>query len=145
MNTTTAELDLAAIKSRLEKSTPGPWVVGERYRVGRVYDSAYGTGRCVYCDEYELAGEFYEDYRGNRSAFHIHELPESLVDDYTEVFAFTGETRPVMVVGLEGYGYEGGVLNPSDTDFIVHARDDIPALIAEVERLNTLVSELMGK
>jgi hypothetical protein len=32
--------------------------------------------------------------------------------------------------------------NDSDADFIAHARTDIPALIAEVERLNSLIEKL---
>ena len=141
MSATEPALDLAAIKDRLEKATPGQWAVGERWPRTWPNQRMYGDGKCVNCDKYPLVGEFDDDYEGKMVTFHVHELPESLVDDYTEVFAFTGKTRPVMVVGLEGYGYEGGVLNPADADFIVHAREDIPALIAEVERTTALMAD----
>lgn len=44
----------------------------------------------------------------------------------------------------EGYNYLGGVgLDAEDAIFIVEARTDIPALLAEVERLRVGISDVM--
>lgn len=39
------------------------------------------------------------------------------------------------VVVSDGDDGTGGAIHPGDAEFIAHAREDIPALIAEVERL----------
>ena len=42
--------------------------------------------------------------------------------------------------------YDGlaATINKGDAQFIAHARQDIPALVAEVERLNALLQEIGG-
>lgn len=50
--------------------------------------------------------------------------------------------------GLNNIGTMGGLLtaqtlNEADAEFIAHAREDVPALLAEIDRLNGLLRELI--
>lgn len=47
--------------------------------------------------------------------------------------------QDIVCGGQEEQGDPVGVLLNADADFIAHARDDIPALIAEIERLNKVL------
>ena len=46
-----------------------------------------------------------------------------------------GEKFPVQVLSGWGYDASGTNCEPQDREFIAHARTDVPALVAEVERL----------
>jgi hypothetical protein len=45
---------------------------------------------------------------------------------------------------LTVYTSEGDYIGPADAEFIAHAREDIPALVAEVRRLQSRIAELEG-
>jgi len=105
---------IAAIKARAERASPGPWVAWERQHSYRFNPSK-------------------PEYKGK--GFH------------TETFIITAYNdpqakAPYTIVGqASGIGVDDGPwvtfvkIEPNDADFIAHARTDIPALIAEVERL----------
>ena len=78
--------ELQAIRTRVEATTPGPWVEG---------------------DDVETAGEIY-----------------------------AGDPRVPI---LHGPPFEGP--REEDLQFIAHARTDVPALLAEVERLREMIRD----
>lgn len=49
---------------------------------------------------------------------------------------------PVITEAHDVHGVIGIYISANDTDFIVHAREDVPALIAEVERLRGVLEEM---
>jgi hypothetical protein len=82
--------ELAEIKARCEKATPGPWCWwGDRF-------SGRGIGQG---DEYEF--------------------------------------------GIQVVVYLKGVSTDENADFIAHSRTDIPALVAEVERLRAALEQII--
>ena len=85
------DLDLAAIRQRVEKATEGPWYTGFDYEKH---------------DPTVIAPGYIE-----------HTI------DY-----------PLDEVGLEN--------GKADAEFIAHAREDIPALLAEIERLNATIQRV---
>ena len=85
------DLDLAAIRQRVEKATEGPWNTGFDYEKN---------------DPIVLAPGYIE-----------HTI------DYT----------------LTEGGLEHG---KADAEFIAHAREDIPALLAEIDRLNATIQRV---
>ncbi len=120
--------ELAAIRARCEAATPGPW------EWERSYSVAYpGTdGKCCYClspKANELVREFVAE--DGRPA-HVHRFAW---DDYPDKWHFIDSADGTTITG--NYDYEdGGVASKrEDADFIAHARTDVPALLAEVERL----------
>lgn len=76
-----SDLDLDAIKARVDAATPGPWISGDRYRPGGLHPW------------------------------------EVVIGDY-----------PVLEIEDSDQGR-------ADAQFLAHTRDDVPALLAEVERL----------
>ena len=106
---TDAELD--AIRARADAATPGPW----RY----VRDT----------DGYRDAGFFVE--------------PAGDIDfDWDDYIVAACDTRTIVEeegIDWEARGLPGnpgfGVMKLNDADFIAHAREDIPALVAEIDRL----------
>ena len=96
---------LAEIRERLEKATPGPWVAKSISR-RCVMNHAHGQGDCVYD-----VINFY--------------------DDDHEIYSADGETH---IAGRFGYE-NGGVVHKPDQTFIAHAPTDIAALLAEVDAL----------
>jgi hypothetical protein len=50
-----------------------------------------------------------------------------------------------IIIGRESYGYDDPGLFPGDDDveFIAHARQDVPDLLAEIERLRDIVATLI--
>ena len=85
------DLDLAAIRQRVEKATEGPWNTGFDYEKN---------------DPIVLAPGYIE-----------HTI------DY-----------PLTEVGLEH--------GKADAEFIAHAREDIPALLDEIDRLNVTIQRV---
>lgn len=109
---------LAAIKARVAKATPGPWTyeVNDRASTG----SAHFAVKTAYAHPKHPHSPRYITFMCGglgESRYLRHPKPE----DYRE--------DPDTKV---------------DTDFIAHAREDVPALVAEVERLRTLVRALGG-
>lgn len=91
-----SDLDLAAIRQRVEKATEGPW---DYY----VLPQPVGINRATLHSEH-----------GPRETFWTVDLPPEI----------------------------GAAGTESDAEFIAHAREDIPALLAEVERLRAKLKQL---
>jgi hypothetical protein len=122
-------IDLEAIKARVGAATPGPWLDGDAWLVAGVLAERFGEGRCAYCNLGEAAWKGRADVNGTRMLAHRHLAPEPYAAGHRISSADGG-----MVAG--NYDYEtGGIVNPADQEFIRHCRSDVPALIAEVERL----------
>ena len=137
------EARLAEIEARASAATPGPWRNRGAYALSRVNDGnvegwPYGKtlplGRCCGC---RSAGEpcantvmYRGEYDAAPRAYHSTwcERPDGW-QDIGSASTFTAVTG--------NYDYEeGGVCSTrEDSDFIAHARVDVPALVAEVRRL----------
>lgn len=109
---------LAAIKARMAKATLGPWTyeVNDRASTG----SAHFAVKTAYMHPKHPHSARYVTFMCGglgESRYLRHPTP----DDYRE----DPDTQ-------------------ADTDFIAHAREDVPALVAEVERLRELVRRLGG-
>lgn len=107
---------LDEIKARAEKATPGPWRAGD-------------------CKPYSPNQKSpFDDYGAEITA------PQQDKDKSPEY--------PTIVVEGGAQDEQGGavgVLLPQDADFIARARQDIPALIAEVERLRQEIDQAEKK
>jgi hypothetical protein len=117
----TNEIDLNAIKARLAAATPGPWEDGEVWGTAGVNPRMFGDGKCTYCNLGEPAWTGRTDINGAVMEAHRHRLP----DPYAYGWRIT--TTDGIVAD--------DIARTEDQAFIRHAIEDIPALIAEVERL----------
>jgi hypothetical protein len=120
--------ELAAIKARTEAATRGPWRTGYASTNCKV-DHGKGFGGhngkdCRYTFSFWMDGEY-----GERSISRAldHRPGDEVPPDS-------------LVCGMWGYE-DGGVRLPVDADFIAAARDDVPALVAEVERLRQALED----
>lgn len=120
---------LAEIKARAERATPGPWeVLGETMHgsPGLACEASCGLG--LVPKRIERAGDV-EGFSYLPPDTKIHVLVGEEVED---VIGPDGQ----HVVCLGGHDYDDkGVMDMQDAEFIAHARTDVPALIAEIERL----------
>lgn len=133
-------LDLGPIRAREAAATAGPWEHSVFYLTAIVYESLlhpsrnpFGllNGTCVYCS-FDLVRTWRD---GMGRTFHVHR--DSRGGDWHDITSANGES----ITG--NYDEEsGGVCSTeADADFIAHARADVPALLAEVERLQALLAE----
>jgi hypothetical protein len=114
-----ADLDLEAIKTRALAATPGPWVVGRTTEPDWGPLAESGTGK------YFAEGEWW---------------PKSRTVEGTHVAA-KGDA-PRMVADMTSRGYPNSRF-AADAQFIAAARTDVPALIAEVERLRSAADAVL--
>jgi hypothetical protein len=109
-----SEQEMQAIEERANAATEGPWQVqsllGEK-------DGAWYLGARAY-------------RRRDEDLDEPPELAPGIYHDDVDVIEFDEH-----ICGCES---TTGT-NPSDPEFIAHARSDVPALLAEVRRLNALV------
>lgn len=105
---------LAQIEKRLEKATPGPWEVG-------FHDHTASGCRCLSC--YEEPTGHYVDHAGTLDC---EESVAKTPNDFR---------RPRTSCG------EGPFLSWEDADFAVHAREDVPWLIARIRELEGKANE----
>lgn len=121
---------LRALEALYQSATEGPWAVGQII----VLDVNSKTRRCVYCDRgARLLKEFQEN--GVLKHWHFTE------DHWHNVVS--------MATGLEvvgQYDYEdGGIAStPGDAAFIAESRTALPALLAEIRRLQEAVDHAIG-
>ncbi len=126
-------LDLEAIKAREAEATKGPW-------------------RAAYSEQEHRTGSLMcKDTCGNGDIpIRITQLKPSIdwpgteghvMCDRSSVDDVISETTDEHVVCCGGHDYDDcGFVSPSDAEFIAHARQDVPALIAEVERLRAALA-----
>ncbi len=115
-------LDLEAIKARVEKATPGPWgalACGEK-------DNSWAIGTWSWPDGTQPGPGFFDADETDR--WIEAGEPDDLTETHAEIIDQVCENSDAMA-------------SLADADFIAHARTDIPALIAEVERLRMLSGE----
>lgn len=126
---TTEPLDLDAIEARADAATPGPWERGEVWAWADVMADRFGPNTCGLCAAYGepvWTGEV--DINGRMMDAHKHRA----TDPYEPDHVISG---PDGVVAGNYDHEDGGIFDPADTEFVVHARSDVPALAAEVRRL----------
>ena len=113
-----AKVKLETIKAREKAATPGPWTKSN-------------------CDS--LSGDrLRKPPFGEPDGWDI-EAPCMEVVDHEEVPGF----KEIVMGGWDGHRY--GVLESADSEFIAHAREDIPWLVSEVERLTEAKEYLAGR
>jgi hypothetical protein len=95
--------ELAKIRERAEKATPGPWGFGEPYKNDEYFD------------------------------LHSHSLeaPKEVCGEPYGVISALGQSSDSF-----------WIRNPADVDFIQNSREDIPKLLAEIDRLQGIVGRL---
>ncbi|MFB9993413.1 hypothetical protein ACFFLM_15710 [Deinococcus oregonensis] len=111
---------LRAIAERVNRTTPGPWfpiVTDDEMYQGTVYVGVQPRGKKA------EVGLYVDDGRGQKL------MVENQIDD-TQVVAITCLQFPRLV-------YQDAC--DDNALFIAHAREDVPALLAEVLRLRALV------
>ena len=131
--------EFKAIKARADAATPGPWEAGDVWlTAGLIWDADHNrvgpkvATHCGYCHHGEPVWAGRTDINGTVMRAHRHRDP----DPYEPTHKISGADG-ASVAG--NYDYEaGGILRPEDTEFIIHARTDVPALLAEVDRLRAL-------
>ncbi|WCK57294.1 hypothetical protein PP175_29325 (plasmid) [Aneurinibacillus sp. Ricciae_BoGa-3] len=127
MNTMTDE-QIESIRERLTNATEGDWVSGLTYLVAAVNDGSnpfwipqnIPAGECVWCKAYKLIGT----RTRNGVTEHVH---GNIAD----------ESSIVSPSALEIITSEQSGLTIDNATFIAHAKQDIQALLEEVERLRT--------
>ncbi|MVN85187.1 hypothetical protein GO986_00185 [Deinococcus sp. HMF7620] len=113
--------ELTAIADRIHRTTPGPWfpvVTDDQLYQGAVYVGLQARGKL------SDVGLYLDDGRGRRL------LVEGDIDDES-VVAITCLQYPRLA-------YQDAC--DDNAIFIAHAREDVPALLAEVHRLRALLS-----
>jgi hypothetical protein len=128
-------LDLEAISARADAATPGPWIIGDRWHIAGVMPEMFGEGKCSLCrSENPIVWEGRRDINGKRMLAHVHQTAEPWYGEGHQMFSYDGGPEPFTVAG--NYDWEvGGIISPVDCEFIAHAREDIPALIARIREL----------
>ncbi len=119
-------LDLDAIQARANAASPGPWEAGQWWHI-------QGAQFCPCSPEWGPAHVQRMSINGTMMDAHRHRMPRPYDRHviYTEPYK-DGHPRSVVVT-TEEYG----AMDPADAEFIAHAREDIPALIAEIVRLRS--------
>lgn len=133
--------ELDAIQGRCDVATGGPWENGDSYYMAGVATKRnrflnVPLGECAYCRAGAPIWEGPADVNGTRMRAHVHRTEKPWYGEGHQIHA-RPDTTPVCIAG--NYDYEqGGIIDPADTEFIVHARTDVPALVAEVRRLQAM-------
>jgi hypothetical protein len=107
MSTPLSEQQIAEIKARADKATPGPWGIGNKTTIGLGIENMGGG---AYNYDAELA---------------------EICPDFDRAFDLRGRNEEIKVASAE-----------DDAEFVAHARQDVPALLAEVERLKAELAQL---
>lgn len=112
------QIELDEIKARCDKATPGPWE----------WD-VIDAHKCIYLESARWKVMDFTRYGMNGAA------PRFLVDGVME----RADSLLKSIPGKEHHeGFDNYIDHP-DAQFIAHARQDIPVLLAEVEQLNSYV------
>ena len=129
-------LDLEPIRRRAEKATEGPWEWFGNTDVQEIHLATTYGGR-IFIMRFERWG-----FQNAAPFFRDHK--RGIMQHAKDLVSF--EVNP-NIVGHEKAKSEPSVyrkdiktVNHPDAQFIAHSRQDIPALIQEVERLRTLIT-----
>lgn len=132
---------LAEIRARAEAATEGPWVRGDRKRIAGV-TGRFGEDRCVYCKEgTEPSWVGVRDINGTEMLAHVHAASAFTWWDHGIYATRAAATDSICVVRDTD---EYGLMDPADAEFIAAARQDVPWLLAEVERLTDELDRVQG-
>ena len=123
--------ELQEIEDRCNKATEGPWY-GNFLR-GQVYKWA-GTTICSYC---ETGKPLIKVITIDGANYHLHKS----LDDFREIVSDTS----VLIACNYDEDESGVASTKEDAEFMAHARQDIPALLAEIKRLQMWAFLLEGK
>ena len=125
---------LGEIRERVAAATEGPWEHGDRQYVYGV-TGRFGDDRCPHCartgfgDGPSWAGV--RNINGKEMLVHVHTSDKPRRRHGVHAVRANGSIS--VVRDAEEYGY----MYPADAEFIAHARQDIPWLLSEIERLTT--------
>lgn len=129
------EKRLAEIRERVEKATPGPW------NVGFLDDEMFMNAVVIQTRPFDLRKKSISTsdggvhkYENRRPGRWRHDLSDE------ELESIIGCT--LLQAGHHRIG-EGTELWDENADFIAHAREDVPWLLAEVERLQEVAKEMI--
>ena len=139
------EATMAEIEARANAATPGPWRSGGFYGLARANDgdtagwrhgAALPLGRCTFCRD--AAGPcpatlmHRGEYDAAPRAYHAHWIAAEPGEGWQGI---SSDAAALAITGNYDYDRGGVCSTPEDSAFIVHARADVPALVAEVRRL----------
>ena len=120
---------LGEIRERVAAATEGPWEHGDRQFTAGV-NERFGTDACAHCRRHgDPTWIGVRDINGQKMLTHVHTDAEPWWKH--GIFAFRDSGSSVVVHDTDEYGY----MDQADAEFIAHAREDVPWLLAEVERL----------
>lgn len=133
---------LEQIKAREQAATAGPWETRVAYMAAGVNDGTWSAshsvplGRCAFCHH---DGTFVRSFVNPQGqTMHMHRFAgNDELDEWHTIYALTGD----QIAGSYDYDSGGICSTPADAGFIAHARQDIPDLLAEIERLNGLIKQ----
>lgn len=121
-----SDFDEAACRARAEKATEGPWEVGDWWHI-------QGAAMCQCHRHGELVWQGRRDINGKQMHAHIHRRHRPIGGDVMQADATSGVPLPVIV----GNDW-GDATTPADAEFIAHARTDVPALLALLDKARAL-------
>lgn len=123
-------LDIEAIKARAEAATPGPWYWGGNLSFPGGIDLRARVSNTPIVMQFRRWGNGGEPCFWKRDR---HKDP-----------AMHGEHQRGRDIAVREVPYRDDVvaLDNADAEFIAHARTDVPALVAEVERLRQAATDL---
>lgn len=123
-------IDLDAIKARCAAATPGPWEAGDRYHL-------QGASHCGCLPaQGPLVWEGVTNINGTRMKAHLHRR-----DEPWWPYGITARVKDGAYEAVLIETEEYGTMRQADLEFVAHAREDVPALVAEVERLRDLITD----
>lgn len=137
---------LAEIRDRADAATRGPWEPGMVWLVaGLIWDDDHRRAdpdkatHCGYCHHGEPVWSGQRNINGTVMNAHRHRASEPYGIEHL-ISAADGD----LVAG--NYDYEdGGIIAPADTAFVAAARQDVPDLLTEVERLRGELADLAAQ
>ena len=131
---TNEELD--AIRAREAAATPGPWAWDIQAAIKQAYLWTTHNGH------HYVMGFRRWGMNGAAPTFQVYEKYEGPLDERKSKGMFRADKLTKSLPGKEyNVGYDDYLDHP-DAEFIAHARQDVPALIAEVKRLNSEAERL---
>ncbi len=140
---------ILAINDRAEKATPGPWEVEPDIRpcvffkpLSNVRDAAMLVYQKLLDNHPELRDEY------DRLKLHVmrHLTPQEIsIWSSVESVGYDGNGQIVInhqryVGDIAGLAKYENACN--DADFIAHAREDIPTLLAEIDRRGAIITKM---